>query len=107
MTEGERIKAGWHEIFTTIFDMEDREKISSRETEHISSMVNALWKRNISMERKKRKGAILKIIREWHSPSIGFHYGWSLIRWAINLLWLQESIDASGDDLRKFLEAGK
>jgi hypothetical protein len=43
MTEGERIKAGWHEIFTTIFDMEDREKISSRETEHISSMVNALW----------------------------------------------------------------
>jgi hypothetical protein len=81
---------GWGEIIGGIIAADDRIKSSQREREQINALANSL--RNIaSLEVRRRKGKIIKLLRQWHKPSIGFHYDRQLIRFCILQSWLADA----------------
>jgi hypothetical protein len=53
----------WKHFFNVIFELEDNAKQAQRDTERVNAAINALQKRNIPIEKKRRKGRILKELR--------------------------------------------
>ena len=64
------VSTSWNDYFEIIFKLEDEKKQTEQDTQRVNAMINALQKRNIPIERKRRKGRILKELRRKM-------YGWS------------------------------
>ncbi len=56
-------KETWHEFFGIIFRLEDERKQAEQDAQRVSAMINALQKCSMPIERKRRKGRILKELR--------------------------------------------
>jgi len=84
-------KALWLEFFGVVFRFEDEKKQAEQDVQRVSTMINALQKRNMPIERKRRKGRILKELRRnMHGWSESTRYTRLAIRYAINEIRCQE-----------------
>jgi ribosome-binding factor A len=79
----------WREVLDGVIAADDRIKAAQKEREQINALANRIQK-NISPEKRRRKGKLIKLIRQWHHPNIGFHYDRSLIRFCILQRWLED-----------------
>jgi hypothetical protein len=74
----------WDQFFRIMFRLEDEAKQAQRDTERVNAAINALQKRNIPIDRKRRKGRILKELRRnMKGYSQSTRYTWFAIRCAI------------------------
>ena len=81
---------GWREILEGIIADDDRIKSAQKEREQINALANRL-QNTTSLDVRRRKGKIIKLLRQWHKPSIGFHYDRQLIRFCIFQSWLADA----------------
>jgi hypothetical protein len=81
----------WGDFFKIQFELDDNKKQAQKDTERINSMINALEKKQIPLDIKRRKGRILKELRRnMRGWSESTRYTRLAIRYAINEIRMQE-----------------
>jgi len=79
------------DFFKIIFELEDNDREKLRDVERVNAAINSLQKRNIPIEKKRRKGRILKELRRsMRGWSESTRYTRLAIRYAINEIRMQD-----------------